>query len=126
MPNVAVREKRVKKESLKTRESKAAEGRGTPEPKRKEGGGASNESTVTFSIGTGGGGAGSGNETASTTTKTAAAAKANEGLPVRVRLAGPLRPSDFEPPASPINRARHSVQLASGQEVEFLELFSEQ
>lgn len=128
LPNVAVREKRVKKESLKKRESKAAEGglsRATPEPKRKEtaGGGGSNESTVTFSVG---GGGGSGNETASTTAKTAAAAKANEGLPVRVRLAGPLRPSDFEPPASPINRTRHSVQLASGQEVEFLELFSEQ
>ncbi|KIH88891.1 histone-lysine n-methyltransferase [Sporothrix brasiliensis 5110] len=135
VPNVAVREKRVKKESLKKRESKAAEGglsRATPEPKRKEtaGGGGPNESTVTFSVGGGAGagaGGGSGNETASTTTtKATASANANEGLPVRVRLAGPLRPSDFEPPASPIHRARHSVQLASGQEVEFLELFSEQ
>ncbi|CAK7199753.1 transcription factor, contains a PHD finger motif [Sporothrix eucalyptigena] len=125
--DVAVREKRIKKDTLKKRESKAADGRGTPEPKRKEtatGGGSSDVATA--SSVRGGGEGGSGNETASITAKSAVAAKASEGLPVRVRLAGPLRPSDFEPPASPINRSRHTVQLASGQEIEFFELFSEQ
>ncbi|CAK7228456.1 transcription factor, contains a PHD finger motif [Sporothrix curviconia] len=129
VPNVAVREKRIKKDTLKKRESKAAaEGgasRGTPEPRRKEGGGGSSDAATGTSVRFGGE-TGSGNETASVATKSAAAAKANEGLPVRVRLAGPLRPSDFEPPASPINRTRHKVELANGQEVEFFELFSEQ
>ncbi|CAK7222611.1 transcription factor, contains a PHD finger motif [Sporothrix bragantina] len=130
VPNVAVREKRIKKETLKKRESKAAAegGRGTPEPRRREtgGGGGGSSDAATGSSVRGGGEGGSGNETGGVTTKSAAAAKANEGLPVRVRLAGPLRPSDFEPPASPINRTRHTVELASGQNIEFFELFSEQ
>ncbi|CAK7265835.1 transcription factor, contains a PHD finger motif [Sporothrix epigloea] len=130
VPNVAVREKRIKKETLKKRESKAAaEGtapRGTSEPRRREaattGHGASG---ATLSNATSGSSARDANESASAA-KAAAAAKANEGLPVRVRLAGPLRPSDFEPSASPVSRTRHTVELAHGQNMDFFELFSEQ
>ena len=118
VPNVSVREKRAKKDSLKKRESKAAaaaeNGRATPEARRKEGTPAG--ATETGSL------AGSTND-GSVGTK-AGASNVDEGLPVRVRLAGPLRPTDFDPPASPIFRSRHNVDIG-GEEKEFFELLSE-
>ncbi|CAK7272821.1 transcription factor, contains a PHD finger motif [Sporothrix epigloea] len=125
--NVAVREKRIKKDTLKKRESKAATdgiaSRGTPEPRRRE----AVKTGIGESGGTmsGGGEGGIAQDTAGTA-KSAAAVSANDGLPVRVRLAGPLRPSDFDPSASPVSRTRHTVELATGQEMGFFELFSEQ
>ncbi|EFX06111.1 histone-lysine n-methyltransferase [Grosmannia clavigera kw1407] len=117
-PDVSVvapaREKRTKKDSLKKRESKSSEAsRATPEPRRKEN-----------SSGAGGGG-GSGS-IHSSGAEVVDGSTPSDGLPVRVRLAVPLRPSDFDQPASPIFRSHHSAEVASGQEVEFFELFTEQ
>ena len=44
-----------------------------------------------------------------------------EACPVRVKLHGPLRPSDFDLPQGPVFRSHHKVTGPDGGEIEFFE-----
>ena len=44
-----------------------------------------------------------------------------EAYPVRVKLHGPLRPSDFDLPQGPVFRSHHKVAGPDGREIEFFE-----